>query len=297
MERLSHNHPDHVSDLLSAYIDDAVDLGERHRAASYIETCAACAEEVRELRMFRELLRDLPNVQPRRSFTLDPATVAPPRRLLFPTLRWASLVATLLFVVVLGVDTLAVNRNAGLRFSTASAPGAAQQSPAGPLEGGGSGAAETMMLPVSPAASAAEVGQGSAGASASPVAEQLAPTAVIAGGATTTGETGASAGGTAPQTLPYPPPAVAGGSAPDMGGNAPSYDSSGATAGGTTGDQIPQSALRTHEPAGADTTELDPSAAQGSWWSSGTLRFAEVGLGLIALLLGIAALWSWQRQV
>jgi anti-sigma factor RsiW len=286
MEQLSHNHPDHVDELLSAYIDDAVDLAERHRAANYIETCAACAHEVRELRMFRELLRDVPNVQPRRSFTLDPATVTPPRRLLFPTLRWASLVATLLFLVVVGVDTMAVGSSAG--FSTSSAPRVAQNSPpAVPAQSESTGgAAETLMLPASPAASVFEGGQGAAGASGPPVAAEIPPTTVVAGGETTAGKTGATAGGTAPQVPPYP--AAAGGIAPDMARSAPAEDSSGAAVG---------TALRADEPAGADTTELDQSAAQGSWWSILTLRFVEIGLGLIALLLGVAALWTWRRQV
>ncbi|WP_026369691.1 anti-sigma factor family protein [Kallotenue papyrolyticum] len=106
MERLTHNHPEDTSELLSAYSDSRLDLVERRRAESYLQRCPACAQELQELRLLKQVLRELPTLQPRRSFTLDPARVAPPRRLLFPTLRWATLVATALLVVLLGVDAL-----------------------------------------------------------------------------------------------------------------------------------------------------------------------------------------------
>lgn len=106
MERLTHNHSEDISELLSAYSDGNVDLVERRRVEAYLQRCPACAQELQELRLLKQMLRELPTLQPRRSFTLDPTQVAPPRRLLFPTLRWATLVAAALLVVLLGVDAL-----------------------------------------------------------------------------------------------------------------------------------------------------------------------------------------------
>lgn len=104
MERLTHNHSEDISELLSAYSDGNVDLVERRRVEAYLQRCPACAQELQELRLLKQMLRELPTLQPRRSFTLDPTQVAPPRRLLFPTLRWATLVAAALLVVLLGVE-------------------------------------------------------------------------------------------------------------------------------------------------------------------------------------------------
>jgi anti-sigma factor RsiW len=272
MERLSHNHSDESNELLSAYIDGAVDAAERRRAERLIDSCAACAQEVQELRMFRQLLRDLPNVQPRRSFTLDPATVAPPRRLLFPTLRWSSLVAAALFLVVLGVDVLGVVGSPSMKIS--SAPGAAQGSPAAAPElssEAAGGSAETMELPQASPAASAPPSDAQAAESAPAVAN--APTSVASDALP---EASQAAGA-------YPPAA---------------RNESSDAAGGTAAGQLPQPQFRADQPAGADTLAFDQSgSAEGSWWSSYTLRIVELVLGVIALLLGGAALWAWRRQV
>lgn len=303
MEQLSHNHTDNLDELLSAYIDNAVDAGERRRAEQSIAACAACAQEVQELRMFRELLRELPNNQPRRSFTLDPATVAPQGRLLFPTLRWSSLVATLLFVVVLGVDVLG-GRAPGAAQSAmpASAPAAESAAKGYPQQfdssGASGGSADTMMAQSSPAAS--PPAQGNAESASAPLTAQIPPTAVAAAPAA-----GAAGDAAVPESSalaslsPMEAPAVAS-IAPDasaspaasaMPRDTQSPVALSDPAGGATG-------FRANEPTGADTIDLaQDQTAQGSWWSSYGLRIAEVVLGLIALVLGGAALWTWRRQL
>jgi anti-sigma factor RsiW len=292
MERLSHNHSDNSEALLSAYIDDAVDVVERRRVESYLQTCPACAQEVRELRMFRELLRELPTVQPRRSFTLDPATVAPPRRLLFPTLRWATLVATALFFVVLSVDTLGVGRgDAGAAFAPASSSTAQKGQPAGAPQLGGStvgGAPEIMMQPAaSPAASGDPMGQGAAGSSHSSLPAGGGSTAVAAGEA--------PAAASVPESSAALRNAYPGGENPEGG---PATVLTGPPAGGTSADQPIQPNVGTNDTAAAETVGLDQQApAQGSWWASLTLQVAEVVLGVIALLFGAATVWTWRRQI
>src|SRR4051794_34767405 len=98
-----HIHSDDTFELLSAYLDDALDVVERRRADTLLHDCAACAQELDELRALRQALRALPVPLPKRSFTLDPA-VARPRMRLFPILRFASLVSAMLLVVILGID-------------------------------------------------------------------------------------------------------------------------------------------------------------------------------------------------
>lgn len=303
MERLSHNHTDNSDELLSAYIDNAVDAGERRRAERYIAECAACAHEVQELRMFRQLLRDVPNVQPRRSFTLDPATVAP-RRLLFPTLRWSSLVATLLFVVVLGVDVLG-GRSRGaqppMTSSVQEAESAAKGSPAAQphfdSSGASGGSAETMMMPQASPAASTGADQGNPESASAPLTAEIPPATAAASPAPS------AANDALPEVPPaagaYPPqeaPAASASPAPAMA-SAQTPAALGDPAGGNTA-QLPQTGFRADDPAAADTTNLVRDAtAQGSWWSSYALRIAEVVLGLIALVLGGAALWAWRRQL
>ncbi|HEY0739661.1 MAG TPA: hypothetical protein VGD69_32350 [Herpetosiphonaceae bacterium] len=311
MERLSHNHTDNYDELLSAYIDNAVDLGERHQAAQLIASCAACAQQVQELRMFRELLRELPNVQPRRSFTLDPATVAPQRRLLFPTLRWSSLVAALLFVVVLGVDVL--GGSAPQSAMPASAPVAESAAKGYPQQfdssGTSGGSADTMMAQGSPEAST-PADQGAAESAGGPVPAEE-PAASASPAANTVGEAAvpeASAAASPPSVAaPAASPAASeataasaaaspAASAAPVARNAETAAALSDPAGGAA--QQPQMGFRANDPAGADTIQLSQDeTAQGSWWSSYGLRIAEVALGLIALVLAGAAIWTWRRQL
>ncbi|CAA9332249.1 MAG: hypothetical protein AVDCRST_MAG93-6246, partial [uncultured Chloroflexia bacterium] len=102
---LTHIHSDDRSELLSGFLDGALDVAARQEAKRTLQDCPACVAELAELRNLQALLRALPAPVPRRSFTLDPATVRP-RRLLFPIFRFASLAAALMLFVVLGIDTL-----------------------------------------------------------------------------------------------------------------------------------------------------------------------------------------------
>ena len=123
--------PGHLSDeVLTAYLDDAPDLTPAARASveAHLAGCVACRAALRDLEATVALLRDLPQLAPRRSFALTPELVegtARPRRepvgagsrrfaWVWPV-RWASALATLLFAIVVGLD--------------ASGPAPASQSP------------------------------------------------------------------------------------------------------------------------------------------------------------------------
>ena len=116
--------PGHLSDeLLTAYLDGAPDLTPAARATveAHLAGCAGCRAALRDLETTVALLRDLPQLAPRRSFALTPELVeaaggrrrqvrhepahAASRRLawVWPA-RWASMLATLLFAVVVGLD-------------------------------------------------------------------------------------------------------------------------------------------------------------------------------------------------
>ncbi|MBI2304923.1 MAG: zf-HC2 domain-containing protein [Chloroflexi bacterium] len=94
-----------VRDRLSEYMDGRLKEGERRRVEEHLAACPECRWELEELRATVGLLRQLPPLTPRRSFTLSPAVVAPRVRL-FPVLRMASLAAALLLLFLTGGEYL-----------------------------------------------------------------------------------------------------------------------------------------------------------------------------------------------
>lgn len=71
---------EHVVDLLSAYIDNALDPVERQSVSMHLDTCASCRTEHQELLGTQVMLRSLPAVAPPRAFTLTPEMVSTPAR-------------------------------------------------------------------------------------------------------------------------------------------------------------------------------------------------------------------------
>lgn len=101
----------HISQLLSAYLDNQLNPAERARVQVHLATCPACAAELSELQATVGLLARLPAVPLPRSFVLAEAPARPPLldRLLGPAwgygaLRLATVVATLLLVVLVSGD-------------------------------------------------------------------------------------------------------------------------------------------------------------------------------------------------
>ncbi len=278
MERLAHTHSDDRSELLSAYSDNAVDVVERRRVEEYIQDCTACAQELRELRMFKELLGDLPQLQPLRSFTLDPYTAPRPRWLLFPTLRLASVMAALLLFIVVGVDTLSPlgsDTSAQTAASSAEmsqrrveeAPEAAAQLQAEPATGGAGGAAA--------GTAGATGGAGAAGAPPAPAAS-----------------TGSAAAAAAAEAAP--PAGDAAGGVTAMGGASDAPPAAGAAGGDAQG------SFKGEEPAGLDTTTLDTDAGAADNATPSpfdTTLLVELALALAAVAFGIGAFVAWRRGI
>ena len=100
---------EHVLEQLSAYIDNALDAGERERVRAHIETCAECRTEHRELQATKQMLLSMPVARPPRAFTLTQEMVASkpsfwerlrvPRW--YPRLATGSVVAFALLVMLL----------------------------------------------------------------------------------------------------------------------------------------------------------------------------------------------------
>lgn len=103
---------------LSAYLDDPSDFApdEQARIEAYLATAEGAAR-VAEARMLAGGLRELPQVEPPRSFRLAPKQVELPQPVVLretpqwyarhgAVLRWATAAAALLFVLVLSADLI-----------------------------------------------------------------------------------------------------------------------------------------------------------------------------------------------
>lgn len=104
MSRLSHLTPRDL-ETLSAYADGALSPAERRDTDARLAQDPALRQALAQIRATSTLLRALPQVRPPRSFTLTPemAGIRSGRRR-YPLLQLATAVATLAFVVTVGVD-------------------------------------------------------------------------------------------------------------------------------------------------------------------------------------------------
>jgi hypothetical protein len=110
-KRISDNQAggEHVLEQLSAYIDNALDAGERERVRAHIETCDGCRAEHQELRATKQMLLSMPVARPPRAFTLTQEMVAAKPSLWqrlrvprwYPRLATGSVVAFALLVMLL----------------------------------------------------------------------------------------------------------------------------------------------------------------------------------------------------
>lgn len=62
---------DLIRELLSPYIDDELDSGERQRVDSHLESCQSCREEFDSIRKTISLVQSIPVIEPRRSFVVS----------------------------------------------------------------------------------------------------------------------------------------------------------------------------------------------------------------------------------
>jgi anti-sigma factor RsiW len=324
-----HTHTDDTAELLSAYLDNALDVVERRRADHLLSVCAACAAELADLRALRSLLRELPTPMPRRSFTLDPAMVRPRPRL-FPVFRIATFATALLLVVVLGVDALLPGlQQAGGQTSATSlmAPAgaetgaeqsaqrsAATTAPDAGAAAGRAGATQedaiqapaavpmpqpTMAAaaaPVEPTPAAADAGAGGGSAEESMEAADAAVAATEAAITMMQEQTGQPF---AP-TIESPEPALSVPAGDSTAGGATGGDTAAGGAGGDTaaGGAAPSQPLANSDPAGVDTAPLDAQRAPAQPAEPvRPLRLLAYLLGALTLALGAATWWAAQRRV
>lgn len=300
-----HIHLDDTSELLSASLDGALDATEQQRVDQLLATCPACIAEFADLRAVQVALRELPVPLPRRSFTLDPATVQPRMRL-FPLFRFASLAAAMLLVLILGVD-ITGSRSASQSVAvTSSAPesGGTQSfktqatsvvaAPPAPAEGAQALSATTEEIaPEAPAAATLPGGEAAADAQTE-TAEVPPVLGAVPAGTEDTANTARQAEGT-------PGPEIA--SAP-LGGTA--GEASGGASASSLAENTPTpevAALAVEQAtsgnAASNTTTLQapaesvpaPSPPQNAW------RLLEYILGAATIILGAVSWWLARRNI
>jgi hypothetical protein len=106
MKRLS-DLPARDLELLSSYIDGGLSARQEETLVRRLEQEPDLRWALDELRRTVSIVRSLPEVRPPRSFTLTPQSVATRRRpVAYPVLQFATALATLAFVAVVGLDTL-----------------------------------------------------------------------------------------------------------------------------------------------------------------------------------------------
>lgn len=99
---------------LSAYIDGELREKDARQVEARLASDSAYRLALEELKNTRELVSQLPTVQPPRNFTLTPEMAGIKRGLnLFPVFRFATVIATAAFAVLVGADALLL-RGGGL---------------------------------------------------------------------------------------------------------------------------------------------------------------------------------------
>ncbi len=168
----------HDVEILSAFLDGQLSPSDSARLEARLKTDAALRAVLNDLRHSRALLRRLPSRRAPRSFTLTPkmAGLKPPAPRLYPALRLASALATLLFAVSIAVNGLAPL--AARELAQASAPAYGM----GGGGGGGPAATEAPAAPFAELAPTATAAEDGARILATPAAGSLRKSTGSAGG-------------------------------------------------------------------------------------------------------------------
>ncbi len=246
-------------DRLSAYIDHQLSPAEKIKLEARLEREAELSKTLADLRLTRRLLQNLPMLKPPRNFTLTQAqaqATARPRFQLFPALRLATALAGFAFVFLLAVDLFALQNSGG---TTAPAMEQALQStePTGTVETGTAGGADASMTEAPPAVSPLS-------------AETPTPAAEISTAAadvSATPDPDASRSALAP--IPTETPLVT------------AYALDGTSESDATTQPTNDVYYATPEPPPV------PDLL--------TVRYLEIGLGLLTVLLALAA-WWWRNR-
>jgi hypothetical protein len=308
---LRQQQPENISEALSAYVDNQLNFVERRKVEELIASNPTYAQEVEELRLLKSWIRELPTPAPRRSFTLDPAIAPRPRRLLFPTLRWATVAAAVLLMLTLSVDALSILGGMGGAGSATSATAgggtaATAASPAALAQdfrseesaAGGATAspgAATMMAQPQQSGPATGAASPAAGAAASPDSAEAVPESDVPEGAeenagaaamsspstaedgaeaSTTGDDASTADDTAGQALSAPSP-VAGGEAAN----------------------VAEPSLSDSQSSALETVDTEITTARDSSFPLTTWRIAQLVLLATTVALGTGAWLASRRNI
>jgi hypothetical protein len=160
-------------ELLSSYLDGHLSPSESARLETRLSSDPNLRAAIDDLREARGLLRKLPVRKAPRNFTLTRQMVGlkPPLPRAYPTFRFATALATLLFIVTFAVNAL----GSSLTYSAAApAPASESGGGGGPCQACGGGPAESLEAPAAEAPTEAPAMEAPAATEAPPSAPSLA---------------------------------------------------------------------------------------------------------------------------
>jgi anti-sigma factor RsiW len=293
MSRLSRLAPRDL-DALSAYADGALSPAERQAMERRLEQDPALRQALKEIRTTSALLRALPEVRPPRNFTLTPETAGVRSGWLrTPLLQLATAVATLAFVLTVGVDVFGGSVQSAAFRAAAPAQEIAMEAPAvlgaaDALEAdAGATVAETAVVAAAPMGTPAATP--TAAVQAEEYANREAPTAG-----------GAGMVPPAPSQAPTAAPMLE--AAPAVSGECEACGADLVLPTAAPQDKVAATAAAeevavTREPT-VQVGELPAEAPVPETWARAGLpavRWVEIGLGAVALFLGVVTLRARRR--
>lgn len=174
---LRRNQCEKIRDLLSPYIDGRLSPVEKRQVEQHLQVCEECSRELEGLRLTVSFLREIPQVQPPRSFALSPGVAKRPASA-FVAMRFATgAAAFLLSVLLLGDFVGAFSASTAMKSSAPAmqyAPSSATESQGAPPPLTQDRAATKAEEPLGATAPAAAQSQ----EKAAPPADYLAPNAI-----------------------------------------------------------------------------------------------------------------------
>ncbi len=158
---------------LSAYLDGELPDHERIAVEQQLQENAVLAAELREMQGMLAMLRDVPAVQPPRTFTLDPATYGRQRRTGFGWMRWAGVLGALVLMLTVGLTLSQGGQSAENAPMAASLDDTtARQMPSPDMANSAAGSAAATAAPA-PTTAAAMAAPAMDGAQAQPTAQPM----------------------------------------------------------------------------------------------------------------------------
>lgn len=274
----------HVTEQLSAYMDNQLKNDERLQVETHLRSCSACAADLRSLQTTVRALRSLPVVAVPRSFILQPTYVPRPAPgLALLALRFASAATAFALLATIGAGVLLrgygpVAAPPPQAFSAAPAATSAAPAPETARDANAPGVARSAAEPAATATALPPTAAPNA-KSAAPASES-APSATAAAATTTAAAPAALAApmmAPAAQSTPAPPSATAPvtGDTQSLAANATGAAPATATLAPVTAAALPSpvaaaappapvaQAAPTPEPAPAQMQESAPAAGMG----------------------------------